>query len=199
MSSIGRNDGSDHDLVGSSGAEHVRLRFASGGRDDLEPRALGHREGREPDRWRAGANEQRLPGLHVETRVQRTVARLQHLGQRAEFLPSDSVSSGKTLDEGTLVYPAYEPSNSRPIPPIIAVMRWPAASSPLGSRTTVPTHSMPRPRGSFTVGDSPTRVNHSDRLSPKARTSMSTSPAAGSGLGTSRTHDIGPDAFWLDS
>ena len=102
--------------------------------------------------------------------MQRAVTGLQHLGERAEDFPGRSVTSGKTIDEGTLVYSAYDPSNCRLRPPIIAATRWPTRNSPLGSLTMVPMHSMPKTRGSTTVGDSPMRVNHSERFRPKAPT-----------------------------
>ena len=57
------------------------------------------------------------------------------------------------LDDGTLVYSAYDPSNCRPMPPIMAATRCPALSSPRESSTTVPTHSIPSTRGSFTLGE----------------------------------------------
>ncbi|MCB9645990.1 MAG: hypothetical protein H6730_05230 [Deltaproteobacteria bacterium] len=101
------------------------------GRDDLEPRLLGHREGRKSDRRGATPDEQRLAGLDLEAGVERAVARLQHLGSAPSTSQASSVSSGKTLDDGTLAYSAYEPSNARPMPPIIAATR----STPGGERT----------------------------------------------------------------
>ena len=92
-----------------------------------------------------------------------------------------------TCDAGTHVYSAYPPSNARPIPPIIATTCCPAANSPPGHDATTPAASIPSTRGNVTAPPaSPSRVCSSDRLSPKALTSISTHPSSGVGTGSSR-------------
>src|SRR6516164_3694098 len=67
----------------------------------------------------------------------------------------------------------------------MATTAVPAASRPLGSATTVPAHSMPVT--SATSPKTPLRMYPSAWFSPNARTRISTSPAAGTGSGSSVT------------
>jgi hypothetical protein len=91
--------------------------------------------------------------------------------------------NGITQDRGTIVYSAYRPSNTRPIPPIIATTCCPARSSDPGAASTTPTHSIPGTRGNVTPSASPNRVCSSDRFSPNARTRIRTHPNSASGTG----------------
>src|SRR5215470_5862199 len=63
----------------------------------------------------------------------------------------------------------------------------PADSAGFTEPAITPTHSMPRIRGNVTVGEKPSRVMISDRLSPDALTWTRVQPSRGSGIGTSRT------------
>src|SRR4051794_5259552 len=69
------------------------------------------------------------------------------------------------------------------MPPIIVATCCPGANSPPGSAATTPVASMPGTRGNVTPSASPSRVCSSERLRPKALTSIRTQPAAGVGTG----------------
>src|SRR5438552_3341941 len=82
------------------------------------------------------------------------------------------------------------------MPPIMVTTCRPAGNSPPGHWATTPAASMPRTRGNVTPDARPWRVCNSDRFSPNALTSISTQPAAGVGIGSSRIVSVsgGPGA-----
>jgi hypothetical protein len=96
------------------------------------------------------------------------------------------------------VYSAYPPSKSRPMPAMADATLSPGWNLPDGHFSTTPAASMPSTRGNRTFGLCPWRVNISDRLSPKALTRISTSSAAGVGIGRcSSLSTSGPPASWI--
>src|SRR6516164_6508723 len=68
------------------------------------------------------------------------------------------------------------------MPPIIAATFCPGLSCGFSDSAISPTHSIPRTRGNFTDGESPRRVNHSDRLRPNALTLIKTHPGLAVGV-----------------
>src|SRR5215467_12644385 len=76
---------------------------------------------------------------------------------------------------------------------MIAATFRPGLNCGFGDSAISPTHSIPRTRGNLTDGESPRRVNHSERLRPNALILIKTHPGFAMGVLISvRTSFSGP-------
>ena len=87
-------------------------------------------------------------------------------GTAPSVAPSSLLVKGRICRAGAQVYSAQPPSNSRPIPPIIAITCCPTANSQPGHSATTPVASMPSTRGEMTPSARPSRVCSPERFRP---------------------------------